>query len=163
MIIFDTSTLILLAKVQLLRQTLERFKVQIPMIVEEEAVKKDTMDAKLIRQLINEGKIIVIQNPLEEELHGIIKDFPIDSAEASALLIAKKTGATLATDDGVTIKVCKILNVRFTTAIHIVIEAKENKIINKEIVLAKLEMLAKYGRYRVEIIEDAIKRIRGDE
>jgi predicted nucleic acid-binding protein len=162
MIIFDTSTLILLAKIQLLRQTLERFKIQIPKIVEEEAVRKDTMDAKLIRQLINEGKLIVRQNPPEKELHSIIKDFPIDTAEVAALLIAKKINATLATDDGVTIKVCKILNVRFITAIHVVIKAKEDRMINKEIALAKLEMLAKYGRYSVEIIENAIRRIRGE-
>lgn len=163
MIIFDTSTLILLAKIQLLRQTLEKFKGQIPEVVEEEAVKKDTLDAKLIRQLINEGKLMVKQNLPEKELHSIIEDFPMDYAESVALLLAKKTGSLLATDDGVTIKVCKILNIRFITAIHFVIELKESGIINKELALVNLEKLARYGRYRVKIIENAIKRIRGDE
>ena len=55
------------------------------------------------------------------------------------------------------------MNVRFITAIHFVIEAKEIGIINKEIALEKMKRLARFGRYRAEIVENAIKRIRGDE
>ena len=57
--IFDSSTLILLAKIDLLRESAEDISIIIPQKVKEECLLKDSLDALLIRTLIAEGKIKV--------------------------------------------------------------------------------------------------------
>ena len=59
MIIFDSSTLILLAKVELLREIAKQLEVVIPREVERESTVKNTFDAKLIKKPIENGKIKV--------------------------------------------------------------------------------------------------------
>ena len=85
----------------------------------------------------------------------ICKDFPLGRGEAAALIFANERESVLATDDGLAIKVCKIFNIKFITAIHFLIEADLDKTRAK----AKLDLLKKYGRYSARIIKDAEKRI----
>ncbi len=59
-IVFDASTLILLAKIELLREITEEVKVIIPGKVKAECLSKKTIDAILISTLIKEKKIEVI-------------------------------------------------------------------------------------------------------
>lgn len=128
-----------------------------PELVKEEITYKNTMDAKLIVQQIEEKNLIVSRNPAQEKMKLILKDFPLGRGEAAAFLIAKEKGDILATDDGLAIKVCKIFGVGFVTAIHFLIEAH----LDKSNALAKLELLKNYSRYSVQIISDAQERIRG--
>ena len=157
MIIFDASTLILLAKIDLIQIVLCQYKGVMPELVKEEITYKNTMDAKLIVQQIEEKNLIVSRNPAQEKMKLILKDFPLGRGEAAAFLIAKEKGDILATDDGLAIKVCKIFGVGFVTAIHFLIEAH----LDKSNALAKLELLKNYSRYSVQIISDAQERIRG--
>ena len=46
--IFDSSTLILLAKIDILRSVAEEVKIRIPKRVKDECTVKDTFDAKII-------------------------------------------------------------------------------------------------------------------
>ncbi|MHB1275663.1 MAG: hypothetical protein ACYCXQ_08550 [Candidatus Humimicrobiaceae bacterium] len=155
MIVFDTSTLILLAKIDLLQLVLNQCSGVIPEIVKEEVVYKDFMDAKLIIQQIKEGKLIVNKNPDKSKIKLILKDFPLGKGEAAAIIFAKEKDSVLATDDGLAIKVCKIFGIKFITAIHFLIEAK----LEKSLAITKLNLLQKYGRYCPEIIKDAPERI----
>lgn len=155
MIVFDASTLILLAKIDLLQIVLCQYKGVIPELVKEEIAYKNTMDTKLIVQQIREKNLIVIKNPVQEKMKLILKDFPFGKGEAAAFLIAKEKDDILATDDGLAIKVCKIFGVGFVTAIHFLIKAH----LDKSIALVKLELLKKYGRYSVQITGDAQERI----
>jgi len=157
MIVFDASTLILLAKIDLLQIVLRQHKGVIPESVKEEITYKNTMDAKLIVQQIEEKNLTVIKNPVQEKMNLILKDFPIGKGETAAFLIAREKGGVLATDDGLAIKVCKIFSVRFVTAIHFLIDAH----LDNFLALEKLKLLKKYGRYSVQIIGDAEERIRG--
>ena len=150
MIIFDSSTLILLAKIDLLQVVLNKYKGIIPESVKEEVERKEAMDTKVIIQQINKRKLIVNKNPNKNKIQLILKDFPLGKDEASALVIANEKDNVLATDDGLAIKVCKILNVKFVTAIHFLIESG----LDKSQALAKLDLLEKYGRYSIKIIED---------
>lgn len=161
MIVFDASTLILLAKVELLRRVVEAVEIVIPPVVETESTRKDTLDAGLIRTLIKEGRVKVEALKESGRVKRMMEDFRLDEGEAQALAMARGKRAILATDDGPTIKGCKILGVEFATAVHFLIRGRERGLIDKEMALAKLEKLKGYGRYEPRIIEDARDRLLG--
>ena len=161
-IVFDSSTAILLAKIQLLNNITEMLKVIFPEKVKEETTKKkDSFDSKLISKLINENKIEVIKAN-QSKVNKLIEDFNIEKGEAEALEISKEKRCTLATDDGPSIKICKILNIKFITAIHFLIYFYENKLLDKKVALEKLKMLEKFARYNYDIIKDAKNKIEGE-
>jgi predicted nucleic acid-binding protein len=162
MLIFDTSTLILLVKIDLLRKVLERFTGIITESVQKEATYKNSLDARIIIQYITEKRLLVNPDPPSSQVKKILKDFSLGKGEATALLLAKEKKGILATDDRVAIKICKVFNVPFVTAIHLLIEMKKKGKINKEISLAKLKLLKEYGRYSTDIMKDAIERIGGE-
>jgi hypothetical protein len=68
----------------------------------------------------------------------------------------------MAVDDGPAIKACKILGIPFVTAIHFVINGAQTGSVSREIALEKLKKLSYIGRYRLQIIQDAEKRIAGE-
>lgn len=164
MISFDSSTLILLAKSDLLKETLLSFKIMITNIVQKECTIRETFDAGLIHALISTNEIKVEKEFTMKGVERMMKDFNINAGEASALWVAKKREIPLATDDGPTIKACKILNVPFLTAIHFLLHIFDRGIItDQKMVLVKMEKLAAFGRYHHRIIESAISRIKGEE
>lgn len=157
MIIFDASTLILLAKIDLLQLVLNKYMGAIPEIVKKEVEYKEAIDTKAIIHQINVGKLIVTKNPAKNKIEHILKDFPLGRGETAALIIAIEKDNAVATDDGLAIKVCKIFNIKFITAVHFLIKSG----LDKSRALAKLDLLKKYGRYSQKIIKDAEKRIIG--
>lgn len=161
-IVFDSSTAILLAKIQLLNKITEKLKVVFTKTVKEETTKKkDSFDSQLITKLIEDNKIKVVELH-RPKVNELIDNFNIEKGEAEALSLAKQKNYILATDDGPSIKACKILNIKFATAIHFLIQFCENGLLGKEIALEKLKLLEKYGRYDYEIIKDAKKKIEGE-
>lgn len=161
MIVFDASTIILLAKIQLLRIIASETKVTIPLIIKEEVTRKKTMDAKLIEQLIEEGKIKVICIEAVEEAKRLKEDFTIEE-EAHAIVLAREKNSILATDDRQAINVCKVFGLRFTTAIDLLIRAYERGQLDRAIALEKLGKLEEYGYYESSIIEFARNKIGGE-
>ncbi|MBM3707791.1 MAG: hypothetical protein FJW61_01830 [Actinobacteria bacterium] len=155
MIVFDASTLILLAKIGILKMVLSKYHGIIPESVKAEVTFKKEMDAELIIQQIKNKHLVVEINPDKDKIKKILKDFPLGSGEAAALIIANEKGILFATDDGLAIKVCKIFGIKFVTAIHFLIEAG----LKKSLAMAKLKLLQKYGRYSAEIIKNAGERI----
>ncbi len=139
----------------------EAVQVVIPSVVEKESTQKDTLDAGLIRTLIEEGRIKVEVAREGGRVRQMMEDFRLQEGEALAVDMARSKRAILATDDGLAIKGCKVLGVEFATAIHFLIRAYERGAIDKELDLAKLEKLKEYGRYEPRIIEDARDRFRG--
>jgi len=156
LIVFDASTLILLAKIDILQLVLHRYDGVMPESVKKEVIYKNEIDTELIVQQIKIGNLVVEKDPNKDEMKHILKDFPLGSGEVAALIIAKGKDAVLATDDGLAIKVCKIFGVKFATAIHFLIEAD----LDKSLAMAKLKLLKKYGRYSSDIIKDAEERIK---
>ncbi len=136
MIVFDTSTLILLAKIDILPLVLKRYKGIIPQEVKK-ALHKDTIDAKLISQQIKDGKLILSKNPDTKKVKLIYKEFTLGKGEAAALMVAKEENRLFAVDDGLAIKVCKIFNIKLVTAIHFLIGAG----LDKKLTMAKLDLL----------------------
>ena len=94
----------------------------------------------------------------------LIEDFHLGIGEAEALSLAlEKQADIVATDDRNAIRACKLLRLRFTTAIGILIRLWERGRLTAEEARRALERLAVYGRYRRTILEDAIRRLKGKE
>ncbi|MBM4135819.1 MAG: hypothetical protein FJ241_03200 [Nitrospira sp.] len=161
-IIFDSSTLILLAKVELLREIIAEVTIIIPEKVKVECLSKESIDAILISTLIKEKKIEVKKAGDEEAIKKIQRDFRIESGEAGTIWLARRLNCPMATDDGPTIKACKVIGQRFTTAIHFLLNIALRNRLELPMALAKLEKLSTYSRYSRKIIEDATKRLKGE-
>jgi predicted nucleic acid-binding protein len=155
MLVSNTSTLVLLAKVK----CLEAFigispQITIPAQVEKEALfEKDSYYARLIQRFIKESKIkIVLVN--NNKISKIISQFKLDEGEAAAyaLFNPKKHKAVL-TDDGELIKLCKLEKVPFICAMAIIIRLFEKRKLSKEETIKKLGELNKIGRYSVELYD----------
>ena len=161
-IVFDASTLILLAKIELLREITEEINVIIPEKVKSECLLKEGMDATLISTLIRETKIIVKKAGNAEAIKKIQHDFRIETGEAEALWLARRLDCAIAVDDGPTIKACKVIGQRFITAIHFLLNLVSENRLELPMALVKLEKLSIYGRYNRRIIEDATRRLKGE-
>lgn len=166
MIVFDTSTLILLSKAELLELFVSDFKgkVIIPEKVREEVLFGSKEEVPLFVKLVNEKKIHVSKVKNSKAVIKLTEDFNIDEGEAEALMLAIQEKATMvATDDGNAIKACKLLKLDFTAAIAFLIRAFEKKLIDPGDALSTLEKLILVGRYGRKMIEDATKRIKKGE
>jgi predicted nucleic acid-binding protein len=163
MIVFDSSTLILLAKVELLDDFLGDYqgKVLIPPEVEEEScARKESFDALLLRKRIQENRIMVAKVSSGRLREQLMRDFNICRGEAEALALAIEKKANLvATDDKNAVKACKLLKIPFASAIAILIRMADKRLLDKDRIKTMLDALQKYGRYSDAIIKDARERL----
>lgn len=166
MIVFNASTLILLAKAELLEGFLESVgpQVVIPKEVERECTgARRSPDALLIQKAVSEKKIKVIAIRNQRLCEKIQGDFPLARGEAEAvtLAVSEKAGL-LAIDDKQGINACKLLRIPFTTAVDILVRMREKGLVEREEALIKLEALQRYGRYKTWILKDARSRLEGN-
>lgn len=160
MVVLDASTLILLAKSDLLMILADRTEIQIPREVEGEVlVREELYDARMIKEMLSSRRIEVAKSVPSARLRRVQLDFGLEAGEAAALILAKESNQALGTDDGPAIKAAKIIGVPFFTAIHVLLELYQKKRIAREAALAKLDALQKVGGYSAQILEDARKRI----
>ncbi|MBS3138913.1 hypothetical protein J4207_04370 [Candidatus Woesearchaeota archaeon] len=160
-IVADSSTLILLAKVTLLKTFAEEKKLIItPMVKLEVFRKKEQEDAQIISTLLREA--LILQSERKAKFQKFVSDFNIGVGESEALAFAWNEKKILATDDWRAIKACKILGVKFITAIHCLLYLVEKGKLDKKMAVAKLKNLEKCGRYNSDIIKDAKNIIEGD-
>lgn len=159
-IVFDASTLILLAKVDILREALDVAAGIIPATVRKEVLAKSSADAELVRLLIRKEKIEV-QRTSGKASEKLMADFNLHKGEAEALVLAATLKLTVAVDDGPAIKACKVLGIPFVTAIHFLVSLAAKNTIEKPVALEKIIRLAKLGRYKAQIIEHATQLIKG--
>lgn len=159
MIIFDASTLILIAKAQLLDLFLAHVSVPvaIPVEVERECCgSKKALDALIIQRALDESrmKTLVVRN--RRLIAKLKSDFSLGEGEAAVITLALVEKARLlAIDDKNGINACKLLGIAFTTAIGILVRSRQRGLLEEPEALAKLALLAKHGRYKSSIIEDA--------
>jgi hypothetical protein len=158
-IVFDASTLILLAKVNLLREVSSEIEIIIPLAVEKEAIIKKTDDAEFIALLIQERKIIVQKADEAKAIKKLQIDFRLAQGEAEALWLARKQRYPIAIDDGPGIRACKVLGLRFLTAVHFLLYLTSHNKLSSALAQEKLAMLVQYGRYGKRIIQDAMNRL----
>lgn len=163
MFVFDSSTLILTAKLELLDVFLSEIgmEVAIPRAVEEECCRgKKTLDALMIQKAVDESRITVLSVRNRKLVLKLAQDFSMGSGEAETIALALQEKARLVgVDDKRGINACKLTGVRFTTAIAILLRSRQKGLIDRNGALARLSSLAKYGRYRSSILEDAKRRL----
>jgi predicted nucleic acid-binding protein len=162
MFVFDASTLILIAKIELLDLFLGSISmvVAVPRAVERECCGgKKTLDGLIIRKAMDEDRIHVLS--AESRLAGQLQqDFSLGRGEAEAIVLAVREKARMiGMDDKNGINACKLLGVQFTTAVGILLRSREKGLIDSAEALHRLSALAKHGRYRKAIVEDARLRL----
>jgi predicted nucleic acid-binding protein len=164
MLVFDASTLILLAKIEILESFALNFpgEVVIPLGVKEEACLKEAEETPLIENLLRDDTIRVLKVKDNKIVKRLMSDFHINGGEAEAVSLALQEKASIvATDDRNAIRACKMLKIDFITAIAILIRTFEKKLLDKDEAVIKLQKLEVFGRYSRAIMEDARERIAG--
>ena len=163
MFIFDSSTLILIAKIELLDLFLSEIgmEVAIPRAVEEECCGgKKTLDAFMIQKAVDESRITVRSVKNRKLVAKLAADFNMGRGESEAIALALQEKARLVgVDDKRGMDACKLTGVPFTTAIAILLRSRQKGLIDKDDALARLASLARHGRYRSSILEDAKRRL----
>ena len=163
MIVFDSSTLILIAKVELLNPFLASVEspVAIPTEVERECCgAKKTFDALMIQKALEESRIRLVAVRNRTLVARLQADFSLGRGEAEALALAMKEKAQLlGIDDKNGINAAKVLGIPFTTALGILVRSREKGLLTPSAALTKLAGLGKYGRYKASIVEDARRRM----
>lgn len=164
MIVFDASTLILLAKTDLIELFISNYPghVLIPDEVRLEILEAEKADAAVFKRLIENKKIKVLKIKNKDFLNKLMEDFNIDKGEAGALgLSMQEKAGVIATDDKNAMRACKFLKIEFITSISILIRAFEKGLIDREEAYIKLRKLQSFGRYSKAIITDAAEQLQG--
>ena len=161
MVVLDASTLILLAKIDLLPVLAEKTNILITQEVEREALIKPRLyDAQIIARMLDDGRIKTSTEIPQGSSKTIENQFKIAAGEATALLLARERATALGIDDRSGIRAAKILGVPFFTAIHVVNELHEKGRIDLETAISKLEGLRKYGRYDDRTLNEVRERLK---
>ena len=166
MIVFDSSTLILLAKIELLELFISNYpeRILIPGKVKKEVCVRGREETPLINKMIEENRIKVLKVKNKNQTGKLANDFNLDDGEAEAILLAIQEGADLvATDDRNAIRACKLLKISFAGTITFLIRAYEKKLIHQDRALLKLNQLRFIGRYSKKIIENAEILLKGGD
>ena len=167
MFVFDASTLILTAKIELLNVFLKEIgmEVAVPKAVEKECCSgKKTLDALIIEKAVSESKIKVKTVRNRKLVTKLAEDFSMAWGESEAIALALQERALLVgIDDRQGINACKLLGIPFTTAIAIVLRSCERGVIERGDALQRLAALGRYGRYRSSILEDAKRQLEGQQ
>lgn len=165
MIAFDASTLILITKIGLLDLFLDhsRGSTVIPDEVHRECCgSKRSFDAMTIQKAVDASRIEVHSLKDSRLASKLQDDFTLGRGEAEALALALERRTELvAIDDKHGIGACKLLGLSFTTALAILVRSREKHLLEKKDAIGKLELLARFGRYRGSIIRDAKSKLEG--
>jgi len=78
-------------------------------------------------------------------------------------LFLENKGDILATDDRLAINACKSIGIKTASSIAFIIESFEKGIIDKITADNMIKILASEGRYKYEIIFEALNKIGGDK
>jgi len=163
MFIFDASTLILTAKVELLDAFLASIKLEVaipPQVRKECCGVKRTLDALMIEKALDKSRIRVVAVRNRRLVGRLQVDFSLGRGEAEAIALAHLEHAQiLGIDDKNGINACKLLGIGFTTALGILVRSHEKGLIDTSAATAKLAILAREGRYKSSIIAEARKQL----
>ena len=163
MFVFDSSTLILITKIELLHLFLDDIpmEVAIPRGVEQECCgASKTLDSLVIRKALDDGKIKVRKVRNGKLVAKFISDFTMGKGEAEAIALAIEERARIVgIDDKSGINACKLLGLPFTTAVGLLVRSRQKGLIGADDAHFKLAALARYGRYRKLILDDALRQL----
>jgi predicted nucleic acid-binding protein len=114
----------------------------------------------MIQKALDKSEIRVIPVKNRKLVTKLEGDFGLGKGEAEAIALALAEKArVLGIDDKNGINACKLLAVTFSTAIGILVRMREKRVLTTNEALVKLEELAKHGRYKKSILEDARRKL----
>jgi predicted nucleic acid-binding protein len=158
----DTSSIILLAKTDLLTKICSIIKLETTMEVKEEVMrglKKGKKGALYLRKLIKERKVKVMKAN-GRMCKRFMKDFNLGLGEASVLALAMRNNLPVITDDNKARKVGKVLNLKVFSSLNFPIILYRNKIIDYEGALLALQVLKKEGWFSKEVMVEAFNELK---
>jgi predicted nucleic acid-binding protein len=148
MVVFDASTLIPIAKTDLLDLFLT--SVNVPVAIPGEVQKqccgsKKALDAIIIQEALEESRIEVFTLRNRRLVAKLRTDFSLGKGEAEAISLALHEKAQIiGIDDKNGVDACKVLGIAFATAVGILIRSWEKGLLEGSDAIAKLALLAKY-------------------
>ena len=155
MIVIDSSSLILLAKIGALDILIKNIKqgLVIPeQVYAECTARKDLFDAQIIEKRIKE-KVIAKKSISNQRLcDKIQQDFNLGRGEAEAICLGIELKSGIISDDKKAINACRILKIRFTTVPRLIARFYEEKLMGKAELNLTIKKLQKFGRYSDEIM-----------
>lgn len=155
MITVDSSSLILLAKLNILDILIENIKHRLVVtgqVYNECLAKKESFDAQLIEERIKE-RLIAKRDISNRNLYNkIIKDFNLGKGEAEAITLCLELKLGMISDDKKAINACRVLKIKFTTASKLLVQLYKKKLLTKVEANLMTKELQKIGRYSDEII-----------
>lgn len=155
MVVIDSSSLILLAKLNLLDILIENTKhkfVISKLVYEECLAKKESFDSIIIEERVKR-RLITIRHISSKELHNkITKDFNLGKGEAEAIALCAELKLGIITDDKKAINACRILKIRFTTVARLIVQLYKRNLLTKIQASSMIKELQKIGRYSEDII-----------
>jgi predicted nucleic acid-binding protein len=160
-IVADVSTLILLAKAESIEMVLEHGTILIPQAVYKEAIEmgkeRGLEDAYRLEKLYLEGKIQT-QEPSKVAKERVRLLFGLRGGECDVLALAQESGIdNVLTDDKRTINACKVLGLRFATALNALVALTRQGIMDSAKAEATLKELETLGWYN-EMLIDRVRR-----
>lgn len=153
MIVIDSSSLILLAKLSIMDRVITSLKEKITItsgVLAECTAKRDLFDSQLIQKRIEEKKIGIKE--IKKREGDIQRDFNLGKGEAEAIALCQENNCLLITDDKKALNACKILNISFITVPNIVVQITNKRVIKREEAESYINRLKKIGRYGNEIL-----------
>jgi predicted nucleic acid-binding protein len=167
MIVFDASTLILIAKIELLDRFLTNIELEVAVpaeVARECCGAKKTLDALMIQKGMDDARVKAKVVKDKKVVSKLQTDFSLGRGEAEAIALALKEKAQLVgIDDKNGINACKLLGLGFTTALAILVRSHEKAVIDRNDALAKLAALARDGRHKDSLVDDARSKLEAQE
>lgn len=163
---FDSSSVILLAKANLLRQVCSLTNVKMPAQVEAEVmagIEGGRQDALFVRELVREGKIKIVEvgkKPAEEvSLYNLKVSFRLGPGEAAAIVLALAGKTPLVTDDNSARKIGKFLGLEVLSSLDFPIILCLKSIIGYEEARTCLGVLGKEGWFGESVLLSAFEAL----
>ncbi len=154
-IITDATSLILLAKVDLLEIFVDRNDVIVPRLAYEEVIKgkdKGREDSMLLERLVAEKKLLIV-SPNKAMKNKIEKLFNLRGGELEVVTLAFGKKHTILTDDKKCLNAAKAMKIDFITSLDMVVAMYRKGAIGKETARECVNGLEEYGWYTKDLIK----------
>lgn len=167
-LVCDASTLILMQKIGLLEKIANAHTVIATQHIYLEAVEKGKLkgapDAYALEEAFSKCLIGKGQPKSSGKVKELMEKFGTAKGETETIALCLETkGAIAGVDDRKAMNICNIYGLPFVTALTLVVNAKEDGVITKNVAKEMTEQLRVYGRYKDELVNEALKIIEGGE
>jgi len=162
-VVADASSLILLAKCSLLRRYAGRVELLAATEVIEEAaalqLQSTHPDAAVIAAAVAEGLLVVKTVRSRRRL-----PIALGPGEAATIrLFAQENADLVLSDDGRSLRACRLVGIPFTTSPRVVVDLHRAGLVDRTDARRALEKLAVVGRYSGDIIAAALVALQEHE